>query len=622
VLNLALSGPDNVGKTTQLRWLTRLQPSWILAGSIDAYDERWQAIAGADFATWWFETSTTEEHTRLIFDSYDARAHHSTAPALWDRGYHMLVATCAATAQIKDGIATEEALARVEAFAQERVHSSGVTLEILLLPAAEAQESLRLLLPREQVPVGTRYAAYQRALLDILTMQRAAGKYAIVLECGETPILDVHARLAAALNERGIEGPRPIASDIDVVWGLAGLSESGKSRCGRLLMRDHHVARLKIGYLVDAAAHRLHRSIIDLYSMPEETLAEEILYELHRYASAHREQRWFSIESLHRFEATRHLKRLLGARFQIVFIDAPEEVRRGRAIATDDVGARDREKTARGANDIRNIADATIDNSRTPHELRLWLRHIVARTYARHGLAASEATTTDVAVEQWLNETVSRLRAVAGLRLVALTGSAGISSWIANWSDVDLLIVGANADAIAHLMEVWGNVPMPDHVKVGPTFITEGEADTLSVTPRVLRALWLLSGGSLRVLYGAPGWTLGRPPTPLVAETSLFDIAAAATTLRRLLPAMPLDVRQTYKHTVLLAKLLLRANDRDLELPDEILDNVSQWVGAAYIEPLRLRDVAAGTVTEDALRRAAARLLVVYGEMVDAARAC
>ena len=89
-LSVSVNGLDNIGKTTQLGWLHRSVPGAHLAGTIDAWDARWQELAAGDFAHWWFAGSATAEHAALVLGSHAARRAGSGPLALEDRGLPML----------------------------------------------------------------------------------------------------------------------------------------------------------------------------------------------------------------------------------------------------------------------------------------------------------------------------------------------------------------------------------------------------------------------------------------------------------------------------------------------------------------------------------------------------
>lgn len=104
---VSLNGPDNVGKTTQLRLLAQRRPGFHPLGAIHEHDrELWARVAADDYARWWFETSTTVELTEMLLASHTKRAtaREESRTGLLDRGWPMLLAVAAATCAVKDGL--------------------------------------------------------------------------------------------------------------------------------------------------------------------------------------------------------------------------------------------------------------------------------------------------------------------------------------------------------------------------------------------------------------------------------------------------------------------------------------------------------------------------------------
>lgn len=108
---LSLNGPDNVGKTTQLRLFGARSPSIQLLGSAHEHDAAsWERVASEDYAAWWFEHSTTAELTALLLPSAkkQAAALEPGCVGLLDRGMPMLIAVSAATASVKKDSSTAD----------------------------------------------------------------------------------------------------------------------------------------------------------------------------------------------------------------------------------------------------------------------------------------------------------------------------------------------------------------------------------------------------------------------------------------------------------------------------------------------------------------------------------
>ncbi|WP_326597887.1 hypothetical protein [Streptomyces sp. NBC_01803] len=197
---ISLNGPDNVGKTTQLRRLAEMSPRFQPLGSVHEHDsETWHRVAGEGYARWWFETSTTAELTRMLISGHTKRA---TAKAvgragLLDRGRPMLLAVAAATCALKDGLTVPAALDRVTVLAEQ---PSPDETSVLLLPSRDPDRSYAITSARENRPWTGVYPAYQRLLHQVLLLQAERGTYPVVVLCEGRSAADIHAAVAGHLS--------------------------------------------------------------------------------------------------------------------------------------------------------------------------------------------------------------------------------------------------------------------------------------------------------------------------------------------------------------------------------------------------------------------------------------
>ncbi|MER6011550.1 hypothetical protein [Streptomyces bluensis] len=204
---ISLNGPDNVGKTTQLRRLAEHWSGFQPLGAVHEHDpEPWERVATEGYARWWFEISTTVELTEMLLASHAKRAAARGADrtGLLDRGLPMLFAVAAATCAVKDGLTVREAINTVSGIAGSQTALPETS--ILLLPSLDPERSYAITSAREGRPWTGIYPAYQKSLHAALLHQASHGMYTAVVNCEGRSLDDVHADV---LDRVGAHVPVP-----------------------------------------------------------------------------------------------------------------------------------------------------------------------------------------------------------------------------------------------------------------------------------------------------------------------------------------------------------------------------------------------------------------------------
>jgi hypothetical protein len=312
-----------------------------------------------------------------------------------DRSSIMFEAVCVARIAARNSVdllEAEQRLGSILAHMGKTFPAEDICL--LLRRAGSVEDATEWCLEQEEHhrPVTLLYRQYQRLLPRALERQMVAGRYTAVLlrEDGET-FIETLSKVTETLRDLcGSSGHpwKPLLDNLRCCPAFGGLSECGKSTVAAETVSRSFVATgggafpLKIAYLLELAGARLNR---DIYELPEDEQALELVHELDRFSRWHRWVRVITLESLHRYELTRRLRELIGygvpgelqvpirpkttksAKLLVVYLDAPLELRRSRTEAEGSSfdTSKDDVKMSRGAHRIRDIADLVVDNSGT-----------------------------------------------------------------------------------------------------------------------------------------------------------------------------------------------------------------------------------------------------------------
>lgn len=198
---VSVNGPDNAGKTTQLERLAACWDGFQALGAVHEHDpEPWERVAADDYASWWFEKSTTVELTVMLVSSHlkRAAAREPARTGLLDRGLPMLTAVAAATSVVKDGLSMDEALRTIREITAPLPTPRETS--VLLLPSLDQDRSYAITSARENRPWTGIYPAYQRHLHAILRHQAEEGTYDLVVDCEHRDLVEVHRHIVTGLG--------------------------------------------------------------------------------------------------------------------------------------------------------------------------------------------------------------------------------------------------------------------------------------------------------------------------------------------------------------------------------------------------------------------------------------
>lgn len=564
-VSVAFSGPDNTGKTKQIGILARrMGAAATSAGPLDHYDGRWAAIKADGMSRWWFETGPVQEVSDVLATSYLERSRRPfSAPVRFlDRGIPMLEASLAATVGVRENLAEPQAADRARSLLAP-YEADLRTAEADERPRAPALRGRRRRHPPEPVPRG-RCHRHLRGLPTSPPQADQPAGHGRPVRHG-----DAHRRPADHHRPgRGPPAPCPSAprhprpGDGRRARHRARRHVGERQEHGRRVLTDAPRPRPPQDRLPDAGRGHPggHRGPVPAgpgRAGRADRGRPGPLLRGHHFLDS------ISIESLHDFDSTAELARMLGPQLTITYLDASAAVRAQRGTAgAQDVADRDGIKSARGADKIVSLAQEVIGNDGPRLELERRLdRMALARKWPEHRPSTMpvNALGLPVHLESYLSELLDRLTGPQPLiDLLAVTGSGARGKYQHGWSDLDVFVV-ASVDALEGMRRVLAELEAElGGVKLGLTVLTRAECQSGAVTSRLLHVLALIGSGGLAPLWCAAGLALPAPDTNTDIDVSLRDGIQAAIEIRRQLLKGSPDLRDLYKVTALLAKIQLR----------------------------------------------------------------
>lgn len=369
---IALSGVDGVGKSQQIRLLSRESAMFHVTKPLIQYSERWPKLDGSAMSRWWFEDVPMEEFMDIVIESLEARRGDAASGKIqiFDRSSKMFKAVCAATWATRANFSIDNVLPEVSYRFEKVFDRDDDEFEILLvsdddyLRSIEKFQSLFRSDSSSYEPyMNERYSRYQVNLRQAMKVCFAEdGVKRLVVA---SPIIDVQNSLRELISQAYGVKLSLLADGVSRIVGLGGLSECGKSSFAENLRKSGYY-RLKLRYFIEVVEARGETAT-------PENLATELLsfFQRHYYVKE------YSVESLHDPYVPAYLRMLFGNRVKIAYLDADEEIRIDRAMAEMHVGrktaadvvrAKDQIKLSRGALNVRDIADLVVDNSSNSFE--------------------------------------------------------------------------------------------------------------------------------------------------------------------------------------------------------------------------------------------------------------
>ena len=366
---LSFNGLDGSGKTEQVNLLRWSHPELFhFSNPLAEYSECWPKLDPLQMSKWWFEEIPIDKFISIIIASLNERNRDIATGKITvhDRGQRMYQAVCVATWCTREDITYEEAMDKVANRFSREIENPPEEMEIFLNVDPTYQLSISPYLqhvmkkPKRPEWMDRRYARYQQNLhfaLSSLCQIKSPNVEVVVDDCA----ILVHNQICHHLNKSFGLQLSPAIEHLKLLIGFGGYSESGKSSFADRLRLEFGFVRLKFRFFSQS-----------LRANNSEVNPQTISYEVMRFIEQHPFAEYFSVESLHGFNASAYLKLLLGNRYKVIFMDAGREQRIARMADKTGIGhkeaeiiidEKDAKKRQNGSEIVREKADLLVDNS-------------------------------------------------------------------------------------------------------------------------------------------------------------------------------------------------------------------------------------------------------------------
>lgn len=387
-LIVSLNGSDGAGKTTQTDLIYNNNPGFVeKIGGLNEYYP-FKQITDND---WWFKKSTAEEFCDVLYASISERnrdIERSIKPIiLIDKGLFTFDARIQATL-ITKGLTAEESMELMNKYKKKYNIKDVEELNIFLNLSNNIAEQQKLIEERGKFDnladdSKKEYKKYQLIQSEILQLQLSLGLYHQIDASDSIEIVNQNI-MNVILNE--LKNKIVPLDKSKQIIAIGGLSESGKSSTGKMLMNNLNIPNFKFNYVNDNIKRRYNIDG-DLFDNDEKIISILVIDEISNIFQRMYYWNMISFESLHNYKLTSNMKKIVPNNFNIVYLktDKSKRINRNAYEMNIDIGdskdivdKKDNVKMKRGAAKIEQIADYVINNDYSVENLEKMIYNMIS----------------------------------------------------------------------------------------------------------------------------------------------------------------------------------------------------------------------------------------------------
>ncbi len=234
------------------------------------------------------------------------------------------------------------------------------------------------------------------------------------------------------------------------IYGISGLSESGKSSMGQYLNSKYGIWNLKLKYF---ASNLKDKGIIEKKNF---FFSLAFIEEIVGFVQAHYYKNAISIESLWNTELIDQIKYLFANKFKIVYILAEEKIRIDRNTGDNkELIAKDNFKKSKKVDELQKKCDVIVHNNGSFRNFYRQIDYMVNMNSYRNPTTVKPVS--ELNIHESLKTIIINIQESLfnkfknEIMLFSVVGSCALEVPILGWSDIDIMII--TKDSIKEIMK-------------------------------------------------------------------------------------------------------------------------------------------------------------------------
>ena len=493
---ISINGLDGSGKSTQIELLKNKNPYLIdVFGGLENYFPFNQDKRDFD---WWFLNSKIEEFIDIIYKAISERnkkIQGSNKPIiLLDKGLINFDIRVISTLLIKS-LSEEKSNLLIKEKKRELKNEDIEDFKIFFTNPSPNSKN-------KNIAFNKTYENYQINQKELMEkyLAKLDNNIAIKFNCkGDIEYVSNNLN-NLIFNLLKTKISLPLSKNI---FGIGGLSESGKSSLGFYFSKMYNIWNLKINYFNNVICNRYQIK-------PEELMINDKRYisileaeEISNFLNINYYIKAISIESLHNYLISLYFKDIFKEIYQIIFIDTNIEKRiyRNSLSLKKDilyselmVKNKDLVKFSRDADQIIDISDFIIYNNSSKIHFYEQIDHIINKLNIQKNIMTKEINEFNMPqiYKDVLEKVYKEILKNTNLKLFILHGSCSNGTVIENFSDIDLIIVIEPNDKSTR-KKINEIITQSLEIKIGTTIYNSKEFENLFVDLKTIYALYTIN---------------------------------------------------------------------------------------------------------------------------------